>query len=79
MLRFGIILSTTLLGVAIGAVAGLIGAAAFVEFGKQSCNGAECGAIIVRGILPGAIAIGAMLGFSKGVNIVSPQRVLRSR
>lgn len=76
MLRIAIILVMTAIGLATGVLVGLIGGAALVEAGRNSCSGAACADIVVRTCMPVAALLGAALGLAKGVNMVFGNRVV---
>lgn len=53
-------------GAAAGALLGLIGGAAAMEFGKTACQGAACADVIVKSWAPLGAMAGAVMGFVKG-------------
>lgn len=75
MFRVLIVLLVMAIGLTTGALVGLLGGAALVEFGKQSCTGSACADIVIRTCVPIAAAVGAALGLAKGINMVSASRV----
>lgn len=77
MVRITIILLIGVVGLAAGALIGLIAGVALVEFGKQSCSGAGCADVVLRTCVPIAAGIGGALGLAKGFNVVSPRIALR--
>ncbi|MCC2098722.1 MAG: hypothetical protein KDJ29_17655 [Hyphomicrobiales bacterium] len=74
MLRSGIVVCVTLVGLITGFCVGLVGGAALVEFGESSCTANDCGSLIVRSAMLLAGLAGALMGFAKGMNLVRRTR-----
>lgn len=79
MLRILVVFTVAGIGLSAGALVGLLAGAAFVEFGVQSCNGGSCADTVMRTCVPISSVIGVVLGFAKGLNLMSPKSVPLAR